>query len=373
MKRIAIVLTLLIVLLAPSSMALAAPHDRIIRDGDRVTENITVIDDVLIVEEGGVVDGDVTVFDGTVEIAGEVTGDVTVFGGDVIVSGAIDGDLVLFAGNLDLRPGATVGGSCFSFGASVNDESDAVSCPTFGEHFIPGDVLGAIVPPERLTPDRPTPPEPPVAPEVPTPRPPEVRGPSLTARLGYFFLDVGEVVGRSLLLGILALIVATVFPSQLQRVSYAIRRKPAASGAVGILTAIGGPSLIVLLLVVLAITCVGLLLYPAVFLLALAMLGAALFGWVALGDVLGRMLFRSLHGNSQPLAVALGTALLTLVFGGLGLLPFIWGEGLAIGLLVCVGLGAAALTQFGTKPYPPGSPPENSDKVEATLKTMPSE
>lgn len=371
MKRIAIVLALLIVLLAPSSMALAAPHDRIIRDGDTVTENITVIDDSLTVEEGGIVDGDVTVFDGTVEIAGEVTGDITVFDGDVVVSGAVDGDLVLFAGNLELSPTATVGGDCFSFGASVSDDSDAVSCPTFGGQFIPGDVLGSIIPPERLAPpERPTPPP---APDFPTPAPPEVRGPSLSARLGYFFLDVGEVVGRSLLLGILALIVATVFPRQLGHVSQAIRRKPAASGAVGILTAIGGPSLIVLLLVVLAITCVGLLLYPAVFLLALAILAAALFGWVALGDVLGQKLFRSLHRSSRALAVALGTALLTLVFGGLGLLPFIWGEGLAIGLLVCVGLGAAALTQFGTKPYPPGNPPENGDKVENTIKTMPSE
>ena len=142
------------------------------------------------------------------------------------------------------------------------------------------------------------------------------------------------------------------------------------------LTAVAGPSLIVLLLVVLAITCVGLLLYPAVFVLALALLAAALLGWIAVGDILGRMLLRSLRvaNRNLPVTAALGTALLTLVLGGLGLLPFIWGESLVVLLLVCVGLGAAALTQFGTKPYPPGTAPaENQEKVEAAMKTLPPE
>lgn len=365
MKRSRLLLALLLlILLLPSGLAMAeGRYDRIIREGETVEGSVTVIDDDLRVEAGGTVDGDVTVFGGDAHVAGTITGDAAVFDGDVILSGTIEGDLVLFGGDLQIEEGAQVDGSCFTMGGDVVDSSATVSCASFGSRFGSSSVLEAM-PPLPAVPESPSPPE------------FEVRGPSFFSRVGHFFLDVSQVVGRSILLGILALIVTAVFPRQLQQVSDAIRRKPAASGAVGVLTAVAGPSLIVLLLVVLAITCVGLLLYPAVFLLALALFAAALLGWIAVGDVLGRMLLRSLSVKSAslPLTAALGTTVLTLLFGGLGLLPFVWGESLVIILLVSVGLGAAALTQFGTKPYPPTRAlPENPDKVSAAIKTVPPE
>lgn len=369
MKRIGFFAALILLLLS-ASVAMASSYDRIIGRGETVDGDVTVVDDALIVEEGGTIDGAVTIFGGSADIEGQVTGDVTVFGGEMSLVGSIDGDLVIFGGILEVSPDATVGGSCVTLGGTLEDDSDAVSCTTFGNR------LGAFgvyqFPPIPNMPDMPEPPE---VPDAPAPPPIEVRPPSLAARISGVLLDVSEVVGRSLFLGILALVVTAIFPRQLQQVSHAVRQKPAASGAVGLLTAIAGPSIIVLLLVVLAITCVGLLLYPAVFLLALALFAALLMGWIALGDLLGRGILRRLNiGTNLPLSAALGTTLLTLLLGGLGLLPFVWGEELVVILLASVGLGAVTLTQFGVKAYPPdAAPPVNPDKEDAVLKNMPAE
>lgn len=377
MKRIVFLSIILLLVLVPTGYAIASPFDRIIRDGETVDGDISIVSDRLVVEEGGVVDGDVAVFSGSADIAGEITGDVTVFGGELVLSGAVDGDLVVFGGELELAEGAGVSGSCVSMGGGILDESDGISCSSFGERFGAAGLFH--FPPIPEWEERPPSPEQPQMepPEVEAPTPPrvDVRPPSLAARIGHQFLNIGEVIGRSVLMGILALIVTAIFPRQLQQVTSTVRNKPAASGAVGFLTAIAGPSIIVLLLVVLAITCVGLLLYPAVFLLALALFAALIMGWIAVGDVLGRMILGRLNANqSLPLTAALGTGLLTLVFGILGLIPFIWGESLVVILLASVGLGAVTLTQFGVKRYPPNAAPaENAGKVDDALKNMPPE
>jgi hypothetical protein len=350
----------------PAGIALAAPFDRIIGAGETVNQDITVMGNDLIVEEGALVNGDVTVFDGDVELAGTVDGDVSIFDGRLELTGEIDGDLVLFGGELDVRETAAISGDCVSFGGTVSDDSGRASCASPGR-----EILGNIRPP--LRPELPEMPEPPEFPRV------ETRGPSFASSVGNFFLRVIEVVGRSLLLGLLALVVAAVFPRQLGQVSHTVRQRPAASGAVGLLTAVAAPSLIVLLLLLLAITCVGIILYPAVFLLGLAVIAAALMGWIALGERLGRWLVETLKFKSRRVTVTatLGTAVLTLFLGVLGLVPpFMFGGGfgalLLSGLLVAVGLGATTLTRFGTRPYPPGSaPPLDDEKVASVLETLP--
>ena len=372
MKRIVFILALLFVLLLPSAFVWAAPFDRIIGSDQTYDGDITVVDDRLVVEEGGAVNGNVTVFSGSADIAGTITGSVNIFGGETVLSGTVDGDLVVFGGSLELAQSADVTGSCLTLAGSIDDDSDDVSCTVFGNRFADFGVLDQVPgmsgwPGMEL-------PEGPEMPARPSPPPIDVRVPSLASRVGGYLLEVSEVIGRSLLMGILALVVTAIFPRQLQQVSDAVRSKPAASGIVGLLTAIAAPSIIVLLLVVLAITCVGLLLYPAVFLLGLALFAALIMGWIAVGDILGRAIVRSLGAKQQglPVSAALGTALLTLILGALGLVPFVWGESLVYVLLACVGLGAATLTQFGTRPYPPtGSPRVNQDKVDEALQTLP--
>lgn len=379
MKRNLVVLILLVLLFLPAAAASAIGYDRIIGAGEVVNEDINVFDNDLLIEEGAVVNGKVTVFDGHVEVNGAIDGGLTVFGGDVTVSGNVIGDLVIFAGDIHLTGDATVDGSCFSLGGNVIDENRRTICSAYGSRLREVAPFATPVMPEM--PVIPAMPEMPDMPEMPPmPTAPSFEAPRVVvspeSRARQFAGDVSEAVGRSLLFGIFALVVAAVFPRHLEQVGQAARERPAASGAVGFLTAIAVPSLVVLLLLVLLITCVGILLYPAVFLLALVPVAALLMGWVAVGERFGSALLRSFKrtGRSLVTTAALGTALLTLGLGLLALVPpFSFGGGFGVWLvgmiLAFVGLGAAVLTRFGTRPYPPGGPPRG--KVETVLETLP--
>lgn len=368
MKRNIIALILLMLLLLPATTASAGGFDRIIGEGDVVGEDINVYRNDLLVEAGGQVNGKVTVFGGDVEVNGLINGDLTVFDGDATVDGTVNGNLVIFRGDLELTSEARVTGDCF-VGGEVVDDSGAASCASVGTGFLEN------MPVLPVRPERAAPPAPPVVPELPGVPSTEVPRRAVSP-LGRFFANVSEAVGLSLLLGVLALVVTAIFPRQLQQVGNTVRERPAASGAVGFLTAIAVPSLLALLLLVLAITCVGLLLYPAVFLLALVPLAALLLGWVAVGERFGSWLARTFN-RTQPSLVAtaaLGTAILTLSLGLLALVPpFSIGGGFTVWLvgmiLASVGLGAAVLTKLGSKPYPPAS--GMPAKVEGVLETLP--
>lgn len=375
MKRIAVVTTvlLLMIMLVPADAAHAAPStDRIIREGETVNEDLVVFGDRLIVEDGATVNGDVVVFGGEASLGGTINGDVVVLGGEATLSGFVDGDLVTFGGNLDVTSTADVEVNCVVVGGNISgDGVDSISCNSFGE--FPNFAIPAFVGP-RLPDGPPEPPAPPAPPEVP-----EVPRLRRTANDG-FFSTIGSVIGRSFLLGILALVVAAIAPIQLDQVGHAVARKPAASGAVGLLTAIAGPSLAALLLlvsIVLTIVCIGLLGYPLVLGLVIALVAGTLMGWVAVGTLLGKRLARALKlsNHSLPVVAALGTAVLTLGAGLLSSLPFWFGGWLwwlGAFLLACAGLGAVALTRFGTRPYPPGATTKG-EKVAIVMETLPVE
>lgn len=346
MKRIGILLILMLVLVVPTGVSLAAPFDRIIKDGETVPGDITLFEDDLVVEAGGVVEGDVTIFNGNATIEGTVEGDLAIFDGHLELSGTVEGDVALLGGSVTLNEGATVNGDCALGGGKVTDESDSAACTALGSEI--ADTFGPFGPfkaGERAIPEMEFSPDIPALPQIP-------QRPSLAARIGGAALDITELLGRSLLLGLLALVATAIFPNQLAQVEYTIRRKPAASGAVGFLTAIAGPSLLALSSLLVLLTC-GLLL-PAWIILAVLLVAAAVLGWVALGEIFGRYITRLLRLQNQSTAVTafLGTTVLSLLLGTLGLLPFIFGESLIFVLLLCVGLGAAALTQFGTRAYP---------------------
>lgn len=150
-----------------------------------------------------------------------------------------------------------------------------------------------------------------------------------------------------------------------------------ASGGVGLLTVVAVPSLAVLLLltsVVLLIVCIGLIGFPIVFAMLLALTAAVLFGWIAVGHLFGQQLAEPLRlkNRSLPVTAALGTAVLTFILGLMGAIPFVFGAGLLTFLALCLGLGATALTQFGTRPYPAAAAvQEDEAKVTAVLETLP--
>jgi hypothetical protein len=360
MKRFAILL-ILILLLIPTGVALAGPSDRIIEAGESLDEDITIFGEELEVQEGAIVNGDVVIFGGNATLAGTVNGDVTVWGGNIELSGPINGDLVMFGGNVDMAGAADVSGECTLLGGSIHDEEGLLHCASFG------DGSDLHIPPIPAFPG--LPPKPEFEPESPA-EPPHI----VIEKGG----GIGEAIGRSLALGLLALVVAALFPGQLGQVSEVISQRPVVSGTVGLLTAVAAPSLMALLALVsalLIIACIGFLGFPIILLMGVALGAAAVLGWISVGNLLGRRLADGLKLNNRNLTTtaALGTIVLTLVAGVMSQLSFWLGGWLwsAVALLLaCVGLGAVALTKFGTRPYPP---PVSEAKVAAVLETLPDE
>jgi hypothetical protein len=361
MKKFAIVSVLVIMLLAVSaSVTYAAPaFDRVIATGETVHEDLAIWGGSLEVQEGGTVDGDVSVFGGTAVLNGHVTGDVVVFGGTASVGGEVDGDLVLFGGTLQAKSSADVDGDCVLIGGTLDgDGASSLGCEAVGEF---PDFMKSV-------------PTPPRAPEIPAvPEAPRVSGGRS------FFSIVSSAAGQSLVFGVLALAAAAVLPAHLSEVSGTLRRKPAASGAVGFLTLIAVISAIVLLSIISAIlilVCIGLLGIPIVIALAVGLGAAWLLGWIAAGTWLGERLavWMKLQNRSLTVTAALGTAVLTLIAALFSAFPFVlggWLWTLLAFLVGCAGLGAVALTRFGTRPYPAGGVEPPNDKVAEMVELLP--
>jgi hypothetical protein len=114
------------------------------------------------------------------------------------------------------------------------------------------------------------------------------------------------------------------------------------------------------MLVILAIT---IILIPVVVLAAAALALAWLFGMIAIGTEVGERFTRAINQTwAPPLTAGLGTFLMMLVVGGIGMIPCVgW---LATSLVALLGVGGVVLTLFGTQPYPrvvaPIVPPGNS-------------
>jgi hypothetical protein len=373
MKRVTTIFILLLIVLAvvPAGSAFAGTlTDRIIKEGEVVDEDVAVYGGNLIIENGAMVNGDVVVFGGHAEISGTIDGDVAIFGGDAELTGAVVGDLVIFGGSMNVSSTAEVDGECALLGGSISGDGQAdINCSAFVEDF-----------PFRFTdsmniPPIPAVPEAPAIPEIPTYTPPRV------SPVGLFFSGVGEIAGRSLMLGLLALIVAALIPNQLNQVSQVIIRKPVASGTVGVLTAMAGPFAIAIVAAVstfLIILCgLGLLGYPIVLILSIALAFGLLMGWIAVGTLIGERLAGAmkLKNRSLPVAAALGTIVLTLLVSSMSELPFLlggWLWSIAAVVIGCAGLGAVALTKFGTRVYPVIAE-ARGEKVSAVLETLPVE
>ncbi len=147
----------------------------------------------------------------------------------------------------------------------------------------------------------------------------------------------------ALALAALGALVVVFLPSQARRVSATAQNSALPSLGVGCLTVLVSLPLFVLLLV-LVIT------IPAAILLPFAVVLAWLFGWIALGWLIGDKVLQAVQARESlrvpMVAVALGVLLLAL----LGAVPLIgWLIGLGVGL---IGLGAVILTRFGTQSYP---------------------
>ena len=270
------------------------------------------------IKAGEEVEGDLIVFDGDVVIkkGGKIDGDLVAIGGDVEVAGEVDGDLAAIGGNVRLEATAVVDGDLATFGGSSHKEEGAV---------VQGQTLGGLA-----------------LRDFPRfqgiPSPPTRVSRNLALDL---FLRFLRTVVVTIALMALALLVVLFLPQQTRLVSQTALAEALPSLGVGFLT------ILVILVVVplLTIICVGI---PVAFLLVLALGAAGLFGWIAIGLLVGEKILEALK-VAEPLplvAVAIGVLLISF----LGAVPCIgWIVALFVGLL---GLGAVILTRFGTQVYP---------------------
>ena len=317
---------LLFAALLALTVGVAGAQGQVIAADEVVRDNVNVRDSSLRID--GEILGDLNVYGGAVTLNGKIDGDVAVWGGSLHVNGEIDGDLVVFGGSLSGTADANLDGDCVVLGGTFAATDSDLRCTRVNPDLesVLG-TLGAIDPPAATT-----------------------SSPFLLG-IGRFFGEIGRAFGLSLTFGTLALAVAGLFPRHLDQVQQAIRARPVASGAVGLLTAVAGPAALGLGSILLLLTCVGILAIPLLVVLAL---GLALVGWVAVGEFAGDWLVRrlGLRQPTLPVTAAAGTALMTLA---LGLLNAVSLEFLSVSLfvlLLSVGLGAAALTKLGTRPYP---------------------
>lgn len=366
MKRTLIIFLVLLALMIPAGTILADP----------------IFDTV--VEENETINNDVIVFDGDLEIqsGGVVNGDVIVFNGDARLSGTVNGDLVIFNGDLDAGGQAVIHGDCVLLNGDVEDDSaSGISCTNIEGAALTGITSGfPAIPPIPAVPTVPPIPTVPAVPDLPpAPVVPPVRSHDGVDSVVSPFADFVRAVGSSLLLGLLAFGATSAFPDQVKQVKSTIGKKPVASGAVGLLTAVAVPSIAVLLAVlsaVLTLICIGILGFPIILVLLLGFVAAMIMGWIAIGYWFAGRVFKKRNWSPAKTA-AIGTIIVTF---GLGLLGIITGEWLQIILstiLGSVGLGAVALTKFGRKAYPPEGEEdtieEDEDKISIVLDTLPDE
>lgn len=383
---------LLMAVLIP--VALAAPNqDTVIEAGEVVNNDISVFDGDLVIYDGAEVNGNIFVFNGNATIDGQVNGSVTLFNGDAVISGVINVDLTLFNGNLQGGDSAYIGGECVVLNGTVwndseNDRLDSCTtiqgsklnalaglAPNMFKNF--GDIPGSAVP---AVPDVPAIPE---MPDMTWDQ--DMHG--IVEPHSRFRNEGPQALGvfsSSILFGLLGLVVGFVIPGNLRQIVAAARDKTVASGIAGALTAVAVPSLIVLLIpisIILTFVCIGLLGFPIMFLLGLGLAVGVVLGWVAAGTWLGIRLFGRGKSDRIALSAALGTGLLTFIVGLFSMVTAFGGWLLTM-LILCVTLGAVALTQFGMKPYPRSRKTTNHggdapagdldpDKLTTVMETLP--
>jgi hypothetical protein len=177
-----------------------------------------------------------------------------------------------------------------------------------------------------------------------------------------FWLDFGtgagiiSVIFSSLMLALLAVLISLFLPRPTDRVAQTIETQPVISGAVGLLTLVVTPALFVTLAITVILIPLGLI---GLMVFAIALL----FGWAALGLVIGNRVSELFHSHwAAPVSAGVGTLILSLITT-LGL--FLTGESFwtlccvgipLLGLVSIVGLGGVVASKFGAAVYSPNRP-----------------
>ena len=308
-----------------------------------------------ILQNGQKLDGDLVVFGGTVEIEQDATvqGDVAIIGGSARIDGVINGDVVTLGGVIHLGPHAMVNGDATAMGGVIEREPGA-------------QVRGNIVETQGLEEE---------GAQI-TPMPdlhrwtfPFQRGATLPGPLSWLgraLLEGLAAITWAALLAAMGVFLILLAPAPTERVARSIQNNPLLAFAVGF----GASLLAFIVAFILGIT---ICLLPLSLALILGWVAALLFGWLALGWLLGRELMRGLKSeNATPIwEVVVGVALLTLMWKLPDIVPFVGGLASFLVMFVAgnIAIGGVLLTRFGSRDYPaaPPTPPTPPPSPEEAL------
>lgn len=258
------------------------------------------------------------------------------FGSTVVIKKGetVHGDFLLFGGQFILEEGATLDGSLLAFDTSINlNGTVRGDVLIWGGDLVMGEqvrIEGDVMVERTLL--YPSGKEIPVSPLS-----------SALYRLITFrfspLLATFQILGESLLLALLAFILALFLERQLLNSAQVLVSQPLIAGGLGLLTVLVVPLMALVLTVTLIFIPIGVLL-----LIALAV--ALLIGWIALGLELGQRLADFFHRHWRlPVCAALGTFLLTFLATLFGKVPCVgWLPGF---LAAVLGLGAVLMSSFG--------------------------
>ncbi|HPS41659.1 MAG TPA: hypothetical protein PK040_03580 [Anaerolineaceae bacterium] len=316
--RILALFFMLVLLLLPAAAHAQTPSSGRTYEGDKV-----VIASTFRLDENDVLNGNLLVIGGTAtaEKGSLITGDVVLIGGTLNLRSTVNGEIVAIGGVVILEDSAVVNGDVVMIGADLH-RSDLAR--------IDGEVTEQI---PRIIDVNPTPP---VAPST---------GGLFSDPLGKLLRASYQALG----LGLLGFLVGLLLPLPIKRVQATILQEPVASGVVGLLVLLVAP-------IVLGLLSITIILIPLTVLAAIALALLVLFGWFVLGYEVGRRVALLFHTNWSPsILTGIGTLLLTLAVGLLGLIPCIgW---LAGALAAFVGLGAIGMTLYLMRNRKPATRP----------------
>ncbi|HHS98544.1 MAG TPA: polymer-forming cytoskeletal protein [Chloroflexi bacterium] len=327
MRRLRIVLLFALLLALIPAPALAF--------GGRVPDGQVVFGEDFTLAAGEILDGDLVVFGGdvTLEEGSEVNGDVVVWGGTVDVNGTVDGNLAALGGDVHLGASALITGDLVTMGGEIQREEGARVEGQEVTGVGRGWAFPVIIP------------LPGGARRIPIPSGPYTHWNGLPGLLLHLLLRGIRLVLLVFLMAGLSGLVVVLWPQPAARVGETALQALLPSLGVGLLTVVVAG---VVVLGLIASLCLS----PLALLVILAAGVAGLFGWTALGILVGERVVPAL--TSRPVSpfwsAALGGALLIFITELLDLIPCVgWIGGF---LVTCVGVGAVVLTRFGTVAYP---------------------
>lgn len=365
-----IIITIALLLATALLLTPAASHAQGPKPGDKV-----IFGGSFTLTSGESLEGDLVVFGGSVTVQqdAKVNGDVAAIGGTASIDGLVNGDIVAMGGVIELGPHAIINGDATAIGGVINRNPDAQVHGNIVEtNGDKGSAIGKIGPDGfQLTPTAPG----------------EFEGefnnfPFHGAEHGPFswllrFLLGGmSAIAWTAILAALGVLLILLAPRPTERVANAIRHNILLAFGVGL----GAVLLTVPLIILLAIT---ICLIPVAIAIPFILLGAWLFGWLALGWLLGKEILKAANTqNATPIWEAIvGVAILTLLWRLPIIMPFIGGLAAFLVMFVAgnIAIGGVLLTRFGFRSYPaqpataptPTPPTENALPPQSTVPEEP--